>query len=85
MLYLISGPYVGPLVNAFVHTWMYLYYFLAEMGWINRKYGGMLLTPLQIVQCISAFVTVRILPCNKLNLINCAYLRCCRWPMICFT
>jgi len=36
---------------------MYFYYFLTELG-MNRKYGGMLITPIQLVQFIVALTLI---------------------------
>jgi hypothetical protein len=48
-----SVGWIGPLSNGFVHTFMYGYYFLTELG-MNRKYGGILITPIQLIQFILA-------------------------------
>jgi len=52
-----AGAWIGPLSNGFVHVWMYLYYTLTELG-MNRKYGGILITPIQIFQFILAMSTI---------------------------
>jgi len=51
-----SVGWIGPLSNGFVHTFMYSYYFLTELG-MNRKYGGMLITPIQLVQFVLAILS----------------------------
>jgi hypothetical protein len=50
-----SVGWIGPLSNGFVHTFMYAYYFLTELG-MNRKYGGILITPIQLIQFILALL-----------------------------
>jgi hypothetical protein len=35
---------------------MYGYYFLAELNLINRRYGGMFITPIQLVQFVICLV-----------------------------
>eukprot|EP01126_Amoeba_proteus_P046158 TRINITY_DN5200_c0_g1_i1.p1 TRINITY_DN5200_c0_g1~~TRINITY_DN5200_c0_g1_i1.p1 ORF type:complete len:130 (-),score=8.45 TRINITY_DN5200_c0_g1_i1:52-441(-) len=46
----ISGFYLGPVTNSFVHTIMYGYYFLVEFNLVNRSFGGKWITPIQLVQ-----------------------------------
>jgi len=48
-----SSSWFGPLANGFVHVFMYFYYFATELG-MNRKYGGLLITPIQLIQFIIA-------------------------------
>jgi len=48
--YNFSTAWTGPLTNAFVHTMMYGYYFLAEMDKIDRSLGGKFITPIQLIQ-----------------------------------
>lgn len=45
-----SVAYLGPITNGFVHVIMYFYYFLAENNWVNRSWGGIVVTPLQLLQ-----------------------------------
>jgi len=64
-----STAWVGPFSNGFVHVFMYFYYFLTELG-MNRKYGGMFITPIQLVQFIVAlslitFETLHVSECNS--------------------
>jgi len=60
MAFQYSACYYGVMANAFVHIWMYLYYFFAELNLVNRKWGGVFITPIQIIQFIFGFVLVRI-------------------------
>jgi len=46
-----SGAWTGPFTNSFVHTFMYSYYLLTDLG-MDRRWGGIFVTPLQIVQFI---------------------------------
>jgi len=52
-----SAAWFGPFSNGFVHVFMYTYYLLTELG-MNRKYGGMLITPIQLVQFVMALSIV---------------------------
>eukprot|EP01128_Nolandella_sp_AFSM9_P002765 TRINITY_DN13148_c0_g1_i1.p1 TRINITY_DN13148_c0_g1~~TRINITY_DN13148_c0_g1_i1.p1 ORF type:complete len:279 (-),score=68.12 TRINITY_DN13148_c0_g1_i1:138-974(-) len=45
-----SVAYLGPITNGFVHVVMYAYYFLAENNLVNRWWGGVIVTPLQLFQ-----------------------------------
>jgi len=47
----VSGAWTGPWTNSFVHTFMYGYYFLTDLG-MDRRYGGLFITPIQIIQFI---------------------------------
>eukprot|EP01128_Nolandella_sp_AFSM9_P007490 TRINITY_DN4119_c0_g1_i1.p1 TRINITY_DN4119_c0_g1~~TRINITY_DN4119_c0_g1_i1.p1 ORF type:complete len:520 (-),score=92.10 TRINITY_DN4119_c0_g1_i1:93-1652(-) len=51
-----SGAWVGPLTNAFVHTFMYGYYFFTDLG-MPRTYGGVFITPIQLIQFVLAMLT----------------------------
>jgi len=63
--YKFSTSWTGPLTNAFVHTMMYGYYFLAEMDKIDRSLGGKFITPIQLIQfmfCLGAAIYETIQP-----------------------
>jgi len=63
--YKFSTSWTGPLTNAFVHTMMYGYYFLAEMDKIDRSLGGKFITPIQLIQfmfCLGAVIYETIQP-----------------------
>lgn len=52
-----SGAWIGPLSNSFVHTFMYAYYFLTDLG-MPRTYGGVLITPIQLIQFVIAMLSI---------------------------
>lgn len=47
------------LLSILLHTYfiaMYGYYFLAEMNWVDRRYGGKFITPMQLAQFLLCMV-----------------------------
>jgi len=52
MYFHLSTSWIGPVSNAFVHTLMYGYYFLAELNKIDRTLGGKFITPIQLIQFV---------------------------------
>jgi len=63
-----SVAWIGPITNLFVHVLMYGYYLATDFG-LSRRFGGMFITPIQLVQfvvCILAVVyeTINYKECN---------------------
>jgi len=59
MYFHLSTSWTGPFTNAFVHTLMYGYFFLAELNKIDRNLGGKFITPIQLIQfmfCIGSVI-----------------------------
>eukprot|EP01125_Pyxidicula_operculata_P005918 TRINITY_DN2068_c0_g1_i2.p1 TRINITY_DN2068_c0_g1~~TRINITY_DN2068_c0_g1_i2.p1 ORF type:complete len:274 (+),score=46.02 TRINITY_DN2068_c0_g1_i2:834-1655(+) len=52
-----SAAWIGPFTNSFVHTLMYGYYLLTDLG-MDRRWGGVLITPVQILQFIVCMMSV---------------------------
>uniref|UniRef100_A0A6B2LD01 Elongation of fatty acids protein n=1 Tax=Arcella intermedia TaxID=1963864 RepID=A0A6B2LD01_9EUKA len=58
LYYHIAIAWIGPILNTFVHIWMYGYYALAEMNKIDRRLGGKFITPIQIIQFVVCWVAM---------------------------
>jgi len=56
--YRFSAGWVGPITNCFVHTFMYFYYFATDINIISNYWGGIIITPIQIIQFIVCMLSV---------------------------
>jgi len=54
--YNFTTSWTGPFTNSFVHIFMYAYYGLTEANMIDRRLGGMFITPIQLIQFVFCLV-----------------------------
>lgn len=47
-----SATWIGPVTNSFVHVLMYSYYCLTDMKVISNYWGGLFITPVQLIQFV---------------------------------
>lgn len=55
--YPISTSWLGPITNSFVHVVMYGYYAATDLG-LSRRWGTMVITPLQLTQFVVCLLWV---------------------------
>lgn len=86
--YPFSSTWFGPITNGFVHTFMYGYYLLTDLG-MSRRWGGILITPIQIVQfvvCIASAFPEPIFAsvCKPISVPSMFYTFLCYATFLCF-